>query len=68
MEEEQKKKRGPKKLLIAASCVGLLAAAYLGVGIFFRSHFGQRDRFFRQDGAADGRSSCRQREGLSHGH
>ena len=39
MEEEQKKKRGPKKLLIAASCVGLLAAAYLGVGIFFRSHF-----------------------------
>nr|WP_314929975.1 L,D-transpeptidase/peptidoglycan binding protein [Shuttleworthia satelles] len=39
MEEEQKKKRGLKKLLIAASCVGLLAAAYLGVGIFFRSHF-----------------------------
>ena len=39
MEEEQKKKRGSKKLLIAASCVGLLAAAYLGVGIFFRSHF-----------------------------
>lgn len=39
MEEEQKKKRGPKKLLIAASCIGLLAAAYLGVGIFFRSHF-----------------------------
>lgn len=39
MEEEQKKKRGPKKLLIAVSCVGLLAAAYLGVGIFFRSHF-----------------------------
>lgn len=39
MEEEQKKKRGPKKLLIAASCMGLLAAAYLGVGIFFRSHF-----------------------------
>ena len=39
MEEEQKKKRGPKKLLIAASCMGLLAAAYLGIGIFFRSHF-----------------------------
>lgn len=39
MDEEQEKKRGPRKLLIVGCCAGILAAAYLGVGIFFRSHF-----------------------------